>query len=413
MDNYLSEFADMRDMIVQKPGVQYPDVFVGPSVCCNREGFLLKDVLDAGWLDQNIDYVTSISVQRYPANNCQIGGKIVDPQEIFHEYLKHSNPQWLTSEYLDGSAKALEKGKDIVMLEFNTASCGGFPGLSDSFGAAMWIADWALQLAWGNFSAALMHVGGQNVYYNPFTPPPFNMLSTRQWTTGSVYYSTLLVAEAFGQTNTSQVVDYFTEYSDELHPAYLIYEEGVPARAVLFNYVTDPSGGHDYTATIKVEGSDVIGDKVAVRYLRANSAAEQYDITWAGQTLGHSFTSDGRLYGKLETLYFDCHDGECNINVPAPSIALVFFNDHFLEESTPPADAPISFATTIVGTGAAAIDPEVLRTANGIDLPYGVYGSAGRNKFAESDALPQARLQIGLGILAITIALAFTRIVQL
>lgn len=26
--------------------------------------------------------------------------------------------------------------------------------------------DWALQLAWANFSTALMHVGGQNVYYN-------------------------------------------------------------------------------------------------------------------------------------------------------------------------------------------------------------------------------------------------------
>ncbi len=26
--------------------------------------------------------------------------------------------------------------------------------------------DYALQMAWGNFSAALMHVGGENVYYN-------------------------------------------------------------------------------------------------------------------------------------------------------------------------------------------------------------------------------------------------------
>jgi hypothetical protein len=26
--------------------------------------------------------------------------------------------------------------------------------------------DWALQMAYYNFSSALMHVGGQNVYYN-------------------------------------------------------------------------------------------------------------------------------------------------------------------------------------------------------------------------------------------------------
>lgn len=29
-------------------------------------------------------------------------------------------------------------GKELVMLETNTASCGGFAGLSDSFGAALW-----------------------------------------------------------------------------------------------------------------------------------------------------------------------------------------------------------------------------------------------------------------------------------
>jgi hypothetical protein len=52
------------------------------------------------------------------------------------------------------------------MLEMNTASCGGFAGLSDSFGAAMWMTDYGMQMAWANFSAALMHVGGQNVYYN-------------------------------------------------------------------------------------------------------------------------------------------------------------------------------------------------------------------------------------------------------
>ena len=52
------------------------------------------------------------------------------------------------------------------MMETNTASCGGFPGLSDSFGAALWGLDFSLQMAFVNFSGAMMHVGGQNVYYN-------------------------------------------------------------------------------------------------------------------------------------------------------------------------------------------------------------------------------------------------------
>ena len=55
------------------------------------------------------------------------------------------------------------------MFETNSASCGGFAGISDSFGDALWGLDYAMQMAYSNFSAALFHVGGQSVFYNPFT----------------------------------------------------------------------------------------------------------------------------------------------------------------------------------------------------------------------------------------------------
>ena len=52
------------------------------------------------------------------------------------------------------------------MFETNTASCGGFPGVSDAFASALWGVDYAMQLAHSNFSGALFHAGGQNVSYN-------------------------------------------------------------------------------------------------------------------------------------------------------------------------------------------------------------------------------------------------------
>lgn len=52
------------------------------------------------------------------------------------------------------------------MFETNTASCGGFPGISDSFGAALWATDYGLQMAFAGFSGALLHVGGQTDTYN-------------------------------------------------------------------------------------------------------------------------------------------------------------------------------------------------------------------------------------------------------
>ena len=52
------------------------------------------------------------------------------------------------------------------MIETNTASCGGFAGISDSYGAALWGIDYGMQLAYGNFTHGLLHTGGQNAFYN-------------------------------------------------------------------------------------------------------------------------------------------------------------------------------------------------------------------------------------------------------
>lgn len=57
-------------------------------------------------------------------------------------------------------------GKPFLMFETNSASCGGFPGVSDSFGATLWALDYGLQMAASNFSGALLHVGGSDTAYN-------------------------------------------------------------------------------------------------------------------------------------------------------------------------------------------------------------------------------------------------------
>jgi hypothetical protein len=106
-------------------------------------------------------------------------------------------------------------------------------------------------MAFHNFSTALFHVGGQNAYYNPFTPPPTNQSTYRQWTIGPIYYSALVMAEALGPSNASQVLD-LTQ--NQLTPIYVIYENGTPTKLALFNFVTDPSGTNDWTAKFAVGG---------------------------------------------------------------------------------------------------------------------------------------------------------------
>ena len=126
-------------MIMSQADLSIQSPFVGPSVCCQTPGFGLQDVIGAGYLnEQNAPRIGAVTVQHYPENNCQIAGKIYDPQTLFPTYLNHTSPQSLVQLYAGDTAAVRGAGKEMIMLETNTASCGGFPGLSDSFGAALW-----------------------------------------------------------------------------------------------------------------------------------------------------------------------------------------------------------------------------------------------------------------------------------
>ncbi|KAK7447749.1 hypothetical protein VKT23_014007 [Stygiomarasmius scandens] len=146
----------------------YQKLLIGPNV--NTGDWTPEMVWDTGFVDVLNDNLAFLSVEHYPADNCaaqfNTGGQIVDPQAEFPNYLQHSSGQGLVGPYLNSTAYAQSKGKKLLMFETNTASCGGFPGISDSFGAALWGIDYSLQMAYANFSGALFHVGGQNVYYN-------------------------------------------------------------------------------------------------------------------------------------------------------------------------------------------------------------------------------------------------------
>lgn len=109
----------------------------------------------------------------------------MNPQDEFPFYLNHTAGKALIAPYLNSSNIAQAAGKPLYMFETNTASCGGFPGkdvlkllsmvaficksgISDSFGSTLWALDYGLQLAYSNFSGGMLHIGGQDVYYNVY-----------------------------------------------------------------------------------------------------------------------------------------------------------------------------------------------------------------------------------------------------
>jgi hypothetical protein len=248
--------------------------------------------------------------------------------------MSHQAAQDYVGPYLHSSALALEAGKPFVVMEFNTGTCSGFPGMSNSFASALWIVDAALQMAHANFSGAMLHVGGQDAFYNPFTAPPGAEAKIHSWTAGPSYYATLAVAEALGNTNKSRVIDLFANGANPYTPAYGVYEDGTEGaqRAVLLNFMTDASGKADYTASIQVPAST---SSVKVKYLRAGSTAAKTGVTWAGQTLGETFQVTGDLRGDLDVQTVACNGGKCAVKVPAPAAAIVFMNDKAFAASNP------------------------------------------------------------------------------
>ncbi|CAE6466402.1 unnamed protein product [Rhizoctonia solani] len=139
--------------------------------------------------------------------------------------------------------------------------------------------DWALKLTSTGFSSTLLHVGGQGrLLQSVHASLPTNQSTFRQWTTGSVYYSALIAAQVFGKSGKSRIMDLDANAGENLTLGYVVYEDGVPSRVLLINYVDDPSGAHDITANIQIEGGAQLS-QVRVRYFEAPSVSFKGNIT--------------------------------------------------------------------------------------------------------------------------------------
>ncbi|KAK0230497.1 glycoside hydrolase family 79 protein [Armillaria fumosa] len=384
--DYGNEFGALVQAMGNDVNAVNKNLLIGPNIATGD--WVPEDVWETGFVDTYSENLAYLAVEHYPTDNCYAvygSGTPRDAQTMFPTYLNHSAGQAIVQAYLNSGNYAQQKNKKLLMFETNTASCGGFPGISDSFGAALWGLDYSMQMAYSNFSGAMMHIGGQNVFYNPFTPPPTNQTTFHQWTIGPIYYSALIMAEAMGASNVSQILDLNANGGNIFTPAYAIYENGNPVRVALFNYITDPSGASTYTASISIGGGETgqangTPPQVKVKYLLADSVSQKYNFRWAGQTFGNIFESDGRLMGQedIKTVNCDQNANTCPITVPAPGFALVFLNDEAFTETD--GASPMTFATTAVTKtiNTATVGQAVLSTSNGHSGMKDVLGSTSK-----------------------------------
>lgn len=218
----------------------------------------------------------------------------------------------------------------LVMSEFNSASCGGIANISDTFAVgSLWTVDYALQMASIGYSAAYIHTREKGIFYNPIDPPN-RTVSGDTWTTNSPFYAVLAMPEILQANNGSIVVDLNLEGSmtgNSTVAGYAIYDAGSlsASKLVLFNY---DSSSVEFSLANSVSGQP------SIKYLASSDTNEKRNIAWGGQSFVG--VSDGKpvnvtrdtsgfswlpLSGNL-----DC-TGNCTIEVPGPSLAVVYLSD--------------------------------------------------------------------------------------
>jgi len=413
--DYFNEFGTVLQDYVNDPNIRNASMFVAPSVCCGDGiGWTPESVFATGFLQSYVNNLAYISVQHYPTNNCNDSG-IIDPNGLLPAmFSNHTAVQQLSAPYVNTAGIAANASKPLIMFETNTASCGGFSGLSDSFAAGMWSIDYALNMAANNFSNALFHVGGVSDYYNPFTAPATNQSRFRQWTISNTFYAALIVAETLGSSGQARVVDLGLNGNSPLEAGYAIYEGGSPSRVALFNYNSDPSGASNYTAYISVGGNstgqpNATPSSVQVKYYLAPSIVDKYNSTWAGQSFGPPFGADGRLQGQQMIYTYSCDttNNICPVPMPAPAAAIVYLSSQALQEAQPTATETFATSTTATGVANTATVPQaVLATSNG--RGGGTWEGSGSTSPGSNSGAMSIRAGLGATIFCGLAAVAFS-----
>ncbi|KAJ7289785.1 hypothetical protein C8J57DRAFT_1628993 [Mycena rebaudengoi] len=198
----------------------------------------------------------------------------------------------------------LNKAAMVTVFETNTASCGDF-----------------------NETRSRPHFEDSTVLRIWPTPTSLGPCSTQA---GRMCFTTLSRPHcrrtkrfSTGPTNNSQVLDLLIPgSSDRVYAHARIYGNGVPVRVAI-----DPSGATDVHAWISINGG-MVPSAVKVKYLLAKTVVQKGNYTWAGQTFGANFESDGRLMSDEVIESFPCdQEKACTVRVPAPGFALVYLTD--------------------------------------------------------------------------------------
>lgn len=246
--------------------------------------------------------VSLATVHSYPLKRC--GSSPVTPNQLLTVGTARGPAEYL-ARYAD---VAHRHGARLRVDEMNAVSCGGAPGVSDAFAAALWAPDALFQMA-------RVGIDGVNIHSNPAS---YGRLFSFRHYHGSwrarvkpEYYGLVLFARAAPPGSR------LLKISGASDPALRVWATRAPDGRLRVLVINEGNGADTLGVTIPGATS-----RAKLERLLAPSVGARAGITLAGQSFGTT-TSTGRLSGPIHIEWHRPNAGRYELWLPAASAALL------------------------------------------------------------------------------------------
>ena len=227
----------------------------------------------------------------------------------------------------------LEPDLPFILGETNSLYNEGRPGLSNTFGAALWGVDFNLWCATNNISRVHMHMG-TDYRYQSWQPVDTN--STAKGTKAP-YYGNIAVAAFLGDivSATPSIVN--LPLPNEEESAYAAYVDGKLARLIVVNMMSyNATAGNnltdDYPRPVErysFQLSSEVQGQVGLQRLMANGSDAITGVTFDGYSYNYELNNglpvllNNVTRGETASVG---QNGELSVDVPRSSAVIVNFD---------------------------------------------------------------------------------------
>lgn len=321
--DYVSEWLNKTHIIQQLVTTTCPEETYGyyaPSFAGTKNSLDPIRTWNAG-LDTDND-IRLISSHNY------IGGATQPGVTLQKTLMNHTSTVNSIASQLNESNLLSSYNLPFILGETNSLYNEGAPGLSNSFGAALWGVDFNLWCASQSIRRVHMHQG-TNYRYASWQP-----IQTSKATKGTKapYYGNIAVAAMLGDLTTANTSIVNLPLANELQAAYAAYSNGALVRLAVINMVqynyttTTPTRPPRPSTTYTFQLPEYFGTNVTIQRLLANGSDAITGITWDGTSYNYELNEGKPVVLKNVTRGETAQvasNGNVTVVVPDSSAAII------------------------------------------------------------------------------------------